>query len=456
MQPSGKISDKIVQCQQLLYVLIAVLVFEGLIRKLMPSAVGTLIFFLKDFLCMGGVYLIFSTKLIANASADLQKKMQTLFFVFLPVIFYTFSLDPLLSLFGAKQYILYMIIAILVPVAFPLSQIRRFKRFVIFLMLLLVPTTLVAILQNSLPPTHWLNLSVGGESLEAFAAAGYLRVSSTFSFTGQYSYFLNACAAFLGILIFMPLKIDPRHALYRVAKFLPVIAGGSLIIGVFITGGRTAVLGSGGVVVMGLTLSMFKSPAFFLRRGLIFIAAMACGFVVIRSAKPEFFAAYEKRSSGHVDQSHSEEVEGRILGQFTSWTSWFFEQELPSIVFGNGIGVMSNGSDQISGYARSVRFGSEGKFWTETDFSTTLWEGGLYLALIWYGFRLMIIAYCTRLWFLTKNSTSGAAISFLLSFVVINGIVGALGIQPPLVIWWWLCIGAIVTIHGFQKEASGA
>jgi hypothetical protein len=75
---------------------------------------------------------------------------------------------------------------------------------------MIIPTTLVAVLQNSLSSSHWINLSVGGESLEAFSAGGYLRVSSTFSFTAQYSWFLVAESFFLAASFFMP----PREFFY--------------------------------------------------------------------------------------------------------------------------------------------------------------------------------------------------------------------------------------------------
>lgn len=431
--------------ERLLYAIVSLLVFEGLIRKLVPAAMGMVVFFLKDVLCLYAIYLTSPLKL-PGLSGWLRSYWTGLLILYIPLLIYTAFLDLPLSLFGAKQYLLYVITGLIVPIAFPSDRVEQFKRFASYFSLLLIPTTIVSVLQNALPDTHWLNLTVGGTPMTEFSAGGYLRVSSTFSFTGQYSWFLNAVCAFMIIGFFLP-PYDENSS-YFLKTIMPVLLGITLTVGVFITGGRTAVLGNAGCILIGFVLSSWKSPSASIRKGLLAGFFVIPAFWLLHEVKPEFFAAYEARSSGHEEESHNEEIQGRVVDSFLNWTEWYGDQDVASMLIGNGLGVMSNGSDKISTYANNIR--STG-FWTEGDISSTAWEGGIYLMIIWYGFRLMVVYYCFRAWQSMKDYKYSAVASFLLANVVINGIMGNIGMQPPLAIWWWLSVGAILTIHGFEK-----
>lgn len=439
------------QCEKLLYALILTMVFEGILRKLLPGAFSIGLFFVKDFLCIAGVYTLFPKKYV-GLEERLSKMWKALFIAFIPLIIYTGSFDVKLSIFGPKQYLLFTVTAFLVPAAFPSYRLKEFKRFIAFLAFLLVPTTLVAIFQHSLPASHWLNQGVGGSNLQAFSAAGYLRVSSTFSFTGQFSWFLNIVCVFLAVRFFLPPDYTNK-SLKIVERFMPYVLGSMLIVGAFITGGRTAVLGCAACLLIGFILCAYKSPQWIVGKGVFVVLFLVACFSFISAAKPEFFAVYMARSQGSEEMSHSEEMEGRMLNEFTGWTSWFNNQSLSSMLLGNGLGVMSNGTDQISSYAAEVKSGG---FWTETDVASTFWEGGLYLALIWYGFRLSVIVFCTRIWYSLRDTSYSLASSFLLSYVIITGVNGTVGIQPPIAIWWFLCVGAMIVVKNLEITKKAA
>ena len=428
--------------EKLLYALICTLVFEGFVRKLLPTSLGQLVFFFKDFLCLTVFYFIAKVKLPSTLKV-LYTRWISVVIAFCPLLVYTAMLDLPLSIFAAKQYLMYVAVGLLVPLAFPPDSVEKFKRFSFFFAALVIPTTLVAVLQNSLSSSHWLNRTVGGESLEAFAAAGYLRVSSTFSFTGQYSWFLNAVCAFVILNFFLP------YFTKAYLKWIVIITLGLLfMIGVFITGGRTSVVGSGGCLLIGFLLASWKAPSLIISKGFIAGALMIVSLPLIRAVKPEFFAAYDKRSSGTENVSHEEEIQSRLSEGFTSWTTWFWEQEPTVVLIGNGLGVMSNGADRISVYAYFIRVTG---FWTEGDTATIAWEGGLYLLIIWYGFRIMIMALCFNLWRKIKQGKYAVPTSFLLANVIISGTTGNLGMHPPVSIWWWLSVGSIIALQRFDS-----
>ncbi|OKS85144.1 hypothetical protein [Mucilaginibacter polytrichastri] len=430
--------------EKLVYALVITLVFEGLLRKLLPSGFGLIIFFFKDVLCLISFFLILK-RYFTGKMLTLLKAWRAIFVAFIPVFFATIFHDPFLGFFGLKQYLLYVVAGLLVPVAFPPGKIDHFKKFISLFIFLLIPTTLVAILQNSLPGSHWLNRSVDGGSLEGFAAAGYLRVSSTFSFTGQYSWFLNIASGFLAGSFFFPEK-----PIFKAAKYLSITGVLCLLVGTFITGGRTAVLGTALSLLIGSVFSSLKAPKIFLIKGVTAFVLCFLLLGVVRAAKPEFFAAYDQRSSGSEEKSHSAEIEDRVFGDFFSWTNWLFIDDTIPMLFGNGIGVMSNGSEKISVYANEAKNKSGGGL--ESDYDVTAWEGGIYLMLVWYGFRVWIIVFSIDMWKEITSKKVGLAVSFLLGFIIVTCCYGAVSKQAPISLWLWLSVGCIITLLNYDKS----
>ena len=432
------------QCTLILYMLVATLVFEGILRKLVPP-LRTPLFFFKDFLCLIVIFKLTSLKL-KDMTERLRKIWSLLFFLFLPLILFTSFKDPVLAVFSAKQYLLYVVTGLLVAVSFPVFRETQFRLFLFLVTLLIIPTTFVAILQNALPSSHWLNLSVGGDSLAGFSAAGFLRVSSTFSFTGQYSWFITAETFFLAASFFLPpdKKFGLGNNFNTIAYSVLILM---LITGAFITGGRTAVLGSAATLTLGFFFLASKRPQW-LFKGVLILVLCVGGIVAIRTIKPEFFMVYDERASGSKEVSHNQEVTSRVLGGFTEWVSWFEKEEPLSFWLGNGLGIMSNGVSQISSYAAKIR--STG-FWTEGDMATTFWEGGIYLVILWYGFRIWVMLMAFRLWNQLKDKLLVSAASVPLAYIIIQGCSAPFAIQPPLSIWWWFAIGLIIVIKRFDQ-----
>jgi hypothetical protein len=305
-------------------------------------------------------------------------------------------------------------------------------------------TTGIAVAQNRLPSANWLNLSVAGDDLSAFSAGGYLRVSSTFPFVGQYCYYLNAMCYCLPVFFHFNSIFRARTSI-----ILIVILLGALIIGSFITGSRASVVGSAGILSAGGLLCVFFGGA----RGLIKVAALAVlGILllgVIQARSPDYFAAYQARVDGSQETSHAIEIEKRIEHGLLGWVD---DATLSfSGIFGNGLGVMSNGSDKLSGYAADWR---RGGFWTETDQATTLFEGGSYLIFVWYGFRFWVIIHCFGLIFKIRHLESRVVACFAWGFVFIMGVTGTLAIQPPLAIWWWFAVGLINCLTHVDRDRT--
>lgn len=433
-----------------LYVLITLMVFEGLIRKVVPSSVGLLVFFGKDLICLYLLWLIFGKSYAVGESVlRMTGAWKFLLIGMIPQFLMTLFLDPILLLWGMKQYTSYIVLAIVIPIAFPKGSEEKFKYFLMYLALLLIPTSLTAMLQNSLPSTHWLNMGIGGTSLEGFAAGGYLRVSSTFSFTGQYSWFLNVSSGILAASILLPSK---KNALLTSSLMRTTLIC-LFVISIFITGGRTAVFGSLASLFIGLVFNTVRFPARFFGRAVFFVVVALLSFSLMRAVFPQFFAAYEVRSAGSEDVSHSDEIGDRLEGNLTSWTEWLFEKEPIHLLFGSGLGVMSNGVDRISSYAYNIR---KTGFWTESDMASAAWEGGLYFVVLWYSFRLWIIYFCYRMWKQIRDTNYSMASAFILGYIVVTGCFGTITTQAPLAIWFWMSVGCMMAIYNLSQKKPNA
>jgi hypothetical protein len=415
--------------RQTLTFLVYLLVFEGLARKLEPGIVGILIFLFKDVVVLFMGWQLATQHKIPPAIHFLFIGYVAAIILFVPCIFSTATHDPLLAVFGAKQYLLYPIVGIATFVAFQNATVTDVIAFCRRVALLMIPTGLVAVLQTQLSPDNWLNLSVDGASLADFSSAGHLRVSSTFSFVSQFCGFLNM-EMFMLFLALHGWKTLEKKWLY----VLPVVL---LVVCSYLTGSRGAVVGNTMVIVIAVALCVLRFEVGKIAN-LLWIGGFL--FVVVVSFQylfPSLMATYSVREGGQV-VGVSPEVRERVYGAFFGWMA--HAHSVP--FFGNGLGIMSNGSDSLSAYSRSFRSTQ----WTETDLATTYFEGGTYLMFVWYGFRYYIIYQTTRRILFGVSRALLLPAAFCQAFVILSGLTGTLGMQPPAAIWWWLGVGLSTTL----------
>ena len=431
---------------RLLCTLMVTVVFEGLARKIAPQSLGMAIFFLKDFLVLGLLIFCLRTPPTA-ATAQLLTGIRVLLFLLIPCVALTALHDPILAVFGLKQYALFATVAVAVCIAYVPDGGKRLFALLRLIAISVVVTTVIAMIQNKLPASSWLNLSVSGNDLSDFAAAGYLRVSSTFPFVGQYCFYLNALCFLLPAYYFLN-----NHFTHRPATAQILVLVGLAIVGTYVTGSRSAVIGNAAILGAAALFCVLYTGSKAVARLAVFVILGFLLFSVLQSLYPQFFAAYKSRTEGTFGKSHTEEVIERVEQTLFGWTDG--SPQAPPNLFGYGLGVMSNGSSKFSNYATQWR--SNG-FWTESDQATTFFEGGWYLVLVWYGFRLWVIVYSFSR--LRKIRHPGFRISacFALAYIVVEGVCGTIAIQPPLAIWWWFAVGLITClsfIGGRQSPAS--
>ena len=418
--------------QHWLLFLVLVLTFEGILRKKAPPGLKQAIFFLKDFIA---IWLAVQVAQMRRPPAIrfLSTAYTAVSVLMIPVIIATAFHDPLLALFGAKQYLLFPIVGLAVFMAFENATHEELLRFFRWIALLVIPTSLIALLQSRLPSSHWLNLSVGGTSLEGFSAGDKLRVSSTFPFVAQYGMFLNAQ------IFITAITLSHLRNLRRVWKIACLSLLPLLVLGSYITGSRSAVVGNVAILLLACGLAMTKLQSRVALRLAMLIAGLYLAFIGMEHLFPSAFTAYRAREEGQVI-GFSTEVRERTLGSMFDWAPI---TRAPPSFLGYGLGVMSNGSETLSHYAADWRSGGA---WTETDFATTLFEGGIYLMIVWYGFRYFVIYHTLRRFLGGVKGDLAISAAFCLGYVMVIGFTGTLGIQPPVAIWWWLGVGTSLVL----------
>src|SRR5258707_1315776 len=416
--------------RQLLMLLILTLTFEGLARKAAPAELNIPIFLIKDVIVLIMAYYVFQWPPVPQIKF-LWQAYKTVSILLSPLVFLTLWHDPLLGLYGAKQYLYYPLVGFATFYAFQNQSLEKIVGGFKWYAFLIIPTVLLAMVQLRLPFSHWLNCSVNGEEMGQFSAADHLRVSSTFSFVAQYCGFLEA-EIYILVLMWSNLKCLSTYWKILMIALLPLY-----VVSCYITGSRGAVLGALTASAVAFALVATKLQIRSIIKMTTLLAFLYVTILVIQYIYPDAFAAYLERENGYL-LNISGENQTRVISPFTDWLKYANRN-----LFGYGLGSMSNGADKISDYAAflQLKYG-----WMESDFSTSFFEGGVYLLVVWYFFRGFIIFKTIQLYVRDVKGPLGVPIAFCNANVIIGGVLGTLALQAPVAIWWWIAIGMSLTL----------
>lgn len=420
--------------RRLFLLLVVVLVFEGVLRKALPGILGNLLFLAKDGIV--ALMLVLGIQRV-RGNARVFLALWILFGLsMLPLILLTATHDPILAVFGAKQYILFPGVVIGMSAAYSSSEPREFVQPFRFLCWVIVPLAFLSVVQLKLSPDHWINRGIGGSELSGFSAGGRLRVSGTFSFVAQFSWFLLAWTYSMAAIYAWRSELLPKT---RVSVTLLIV---SYLICTYGTASRTAVLGYSAILLVASILIAFRGRGRSITSLVAFGAVIALGLLIAPTLFPEAFEGYEARSSGDFS-----EISGRLNYALLEWQFGGSRAEDP--LFGIGLGVMSNGAGRFSPYAAEV---IEQVGWGEVDLANTYLEGGYYLIVVWMGFRAATILYCLSIFMKLRTSAGIFAGAFAMGHLIVQGILGTMGIQPPLALWVWISAGFIMILGDYDRR----
>lgn len=240
------------------------------------------------------------------------------------------------------------------PLLFVMPRVLRFadvKKFGFWTLLVLIPMTVLLVLQFRAAPDAFVNRTAGGEGESMMAALGKVRTSGTFSFViGVVSYLAMATA----FLVWAALK----RGVYPV--WLMISSATALFVGIAVSGSRSAV-GACAVVVASLGIVFLIKPSAVNRIGQMLVLVCLLGWGLSKTDLfQEGFHVLSTRFNDvaeATEQSVARDLFTRALSSFQDGI--FVLGKAP--LFGYGLGVGTNAGAKFL-VGRSTFLLSEGEW----------------------------------------------------------------------------------------------
>jgi len=312
-----------------------ILVLEGIGRKWAFPQLNELIFFLKDFILLGAyVSYFFNSKHTFYHGQVYRKQIifpLALFLTWATVNAFNPALgSPIIGLFGLKNYLIYIPLIWLVPNLFDSKE--QLYKFLRTYLILIIPMGVLGIIQFFSSPFSPINTYANETAIGVVSRFGnerYARITGTFSYIGTYQFYLLNSLCFLLPLIKYPLQIKSRLSIlfWEVIIWSEV---GMIILQSFMTGSRTTVLISLGLVISFLFFAGGIELSSLFKKFFRFFLPLAVASFIIIVQYPEPIIAFTERLSNQT----WEESSWRITRKFEDPVT--FSQGQPFGGYGTG------------------------------------------------------------------------------------------------------------------------
>jgi hypothetical protein len=335
LHPQAAISgqDKLFQnIRRLIWLYFWLLIFEGALRKWVLPQLSNPLLIIRDPV----VLLIYVLAIQARVFPRNAWMFSLAVIAFLSLAVSFLALWPylppsrivLVSGFGFRANYLHLPLVFVMPRVLRAEDVKRIGWWVL---LALVPMSLLMVAQFQAPPGSWLNGTASGEGEQIVAALGKVRTAGPFSFVvGVVAYFGLAT----GFLVWAALK----RGVYRNAVL--IAAGIALLIGIAVSGSRS-VVGGCAVVVSSLLLVLFVRPGAVNRFGQTLLVTVVLGFLVTKTPVfKEGLGVLTERFSSVAEaeeQSIAAGLISRVFGNFTEAVRVY--PDAPFLGYGLGIGT---------------------------------------------------------------------------------------------------------------------
>lgn len=334
-----------------------IVILEGAIRKWLSSSMTLPLVLARDALALYAVYYAFSR-------GHLQRNKGITFILLAwsccVVMWGMLQLilgesNPNVFLIGLRFWLLYLWFACAVTASMTEHDYRVAVKATLWALLLMGPLVIV---QHLSSPGAFINNEVDSEGGEVFTVAlGVVRTTGTFSFTVGYTTFIAVCAP----LVLLMLESRKRTAGQRLLAWLIL---GAFLAGTIVSGARSTVLFSGGLLGIYLLGSLFLAPG--KRKALallafVFIVVILALFLYVFQGAIE--ATQERFQLAAETETFAERVATMFLGEPEIYKRFTW--------VGAGVGMGSNLATYFESGDRSF-FAL-----AETETGRTLLEGGL-------------------------------------------------------------------------------
>ncbi|HEX3817349.1 MAG TPA: hypothetical protein VHW03_03570 [Chthoniobacterales bacterium] len=372
---AGDRERTIINIRRLIWLYLILLIFEGAFRKWVLPQFSAPLLIIRDPVAIA-IYVL------AVRARVFPFNFYTVSIVVLAILSWAAGilvLSPyvaiktvlLITAYGVRCDFLHLPLIFVIPAVMDMEDVKRIGWWTLVGM---IPMGILMAIQFNSSPESFINTAAGlGEGMQIGAGGGRIRPPGTFSFISGAVYYLSAVAAFFlhAVLAKIPYQ-----------KWLLGLVGASLLVGMGVSGSRSAVLAVG-VVVASLALVLLVRPTLVGKVGrYILLAALVLWAISYLPVFREGIDILSDRFEEAAEDSNSSVVGGL----FTRTAGGFIEglESLPRAPLGGfGLGVGTNGgANFLVGHAEFLL--------AENEWSRILEESGPILGLAFLLWRCAV------------------------------------------------------------------
>ena len=352
---------------------LVLVVIEGALRKWALPQASQLIYFLKDFVLIGAYLAYFTGSQPKNRLSAKDGTIKGL--AYLIAFWCAFEIfnpglgSPIIGIFGARNYLLYIPLMWLIPSLFQSEE--ELYKFLRNYLLLFIPVGLLAIAQYFSPLDSPLNVYAADLEQQIATSGDAVRVTGTFSYLAGYGTYLGVCFTLL-----LPLILKQQTLIWR---WLTIIEFSLVTITSFMTGSRGLMIFLVLATVGYFCLEGLRNFSTLVNSFGKLLFPAIIGFVLVVSKFQAAIDSFGERASS------SDDILPRMVGTFTEPFE-FFQYALFS---GYGAGATFQANEVI----RSTFNLPVGKYipvYYEVETGRIALELGIIGFFFWYGLKIVL------------------------------------------------------------------
>lgn len=352
---------------RLVFVLFALSLAEGVLRKWVAPGLSAELYFLRDpLVLMLYVHALAHGLFARDALAAWWFGAAVVTSLFGGIAYVAEGLSPLAYALGVRNYWLYMPLMFVVAATFRAADVVRLLRLNV---VVAIPCAALVVIQSRAGPAAWINKGIAADKPVATVAGDIVRPYGLFTYTGQNVAFVTALVAVTLALMFFP-KLRRSDRLLLVAA-APAVASLAVLTGsrgIYVVLAAMVALTAAGIAASGR-----------LRASLPRIAAIAAtaGLALLLFVGPygDMFAAMQHRAKTAA------RIEGPPLGRIAATMTSFVAPLGDAALVGFGIG---RGTPAVGTIVGTVSY----EFGGESEPGRVVYELGPVLGLAFLALRL--------------------------------------------------------------------
>lgn len=414
---------------KVLFIIFALLLCEGALRKWIFPELSKPLFFVKDvFIIYLYIYLAFKNKFPINSWMSITWGFVFFLYVLMGMQVLINELPFIVGMYGWRNYVLYIPLAFVIEYYMDSQALRRLGRLICYSAF---PISLLALSQYLSPTDAYVNKNVGLDNFtEIFVVGeGVVRPSATFAFTSGFVLYIGALVMFLVYNFFLKDKKFINGIWFAATVF-------ALISCLAFSGSRSA------YVTIGTQVSFLVLASFFLMRRkegfqIIFytITAVLLGAIL-------FNVLFDKQKELIIKrQETATNAEGSVFKRIADMVidpEALLQAELSTL--GVGLGLGSGGGAYLATGVNQFNL-------AETEWGRILMEAGVIIGFGYIVFRLALTLnlFISSLRTLFSSTNPSALVSFV--YVGVSLAIGSTTGNGMTYSFTWLFFGVALAMN---------